>query len=162
MFLLVWFHINIKMLKRPNRPFISLFYKEKINNSINSLVFGNFGFFSNKHVFLSKESIEASRIVISKIIKKRRSIKGSLLKQKGDLLSRLMFKVPITKKGTKSRMGKGKGAISTHFSCVKKGDCIFELKNVPFVIAFKILKKISFKLGIPLYLITKDGIRYNI
>lgn len=148
------------MLKRPNRPFISIFYKKKISNSLSPLVFGNLGFFSKKHVFLTKESIEASRIVISKIIKKRRTIKGSLMKQKGDLLMRLVFKVPITKKGTKSRMGKGKGAISTHVSCVKRNDCIFELKNVPFTIAYKILKKISFKLGVPLYLYTKEGFVY--
>lgn len=150
------------MLKRPNRTFISIFYKKRINNTKKPLIYGSFGFFSKKHVFLTKESIEAARIVISKIIKKRRTIKGSIIKQKGDMLMRLVFKVPITKKGTKSRMGKGKGAISTHLSCVKKNDCIFELKNVPFIIAFKILKKISFKLGVPLYLYTKEGIKYDI
>lgn len=150
------------MLKRPNRTFISIFYKKRINNSKIPLIYGTLGFFSNKHTFLSKESLEAARIVISKIIKKRRTIKGSILKQKGDLLMRLVFKVPITKKGTKSRMGKGKGAVSTFFSCIKKNDCLFELKNVPFIVAFKILKKISFKLGIPLYLYTKEGIKYYI
>lgn len=150
------------MLKRPNRTFISIYYKKRINNTKKPLVYGNFGFFSKEHVFLTKESIEAARIVISKIIKKRRAIKGSVIKQKGDMLMRLVFKVPITKKGTKSRMGKGKGALSSYVSCVKKNDCIFELKNVPFIIAFKILKKISFKLGIHLYLYTHEGISYYI
>ena len=89
------------MLKRPNRTFISIYYKKRINNTKKPLVYGNFGFFSKEHVFLTKESIEAARIVISKIIKKRRAIKGSVIKQKGDMLMRLVFKVPITKKGTK-------------------------------------------------------------
>lgn len=151
------------MLKRPNRVFVSLFYKKRIKAiKPNSLIQGNFGIFSNVHAFLSKEAIEASRIVISKIIKKRRTIKGSSLKQKGELLLRLCFNVPITKKGTKSRMGKGKGAISHYMSCVQRGDCIFELKKIPFIIAYKILKKISFKLGISVYLYTSNGVVYSI
>lgn len=149
------------MLKRPNRTFISIFYKKRINPvTDNSLLYGQFGFFSNKHVFISKEAIEAARIVISKIIKKRRTVKNSIFKKKGELLSKLAFRVPITKKGTKSRMGKGKGAISTYVSCVQKGDCLFELKDVPFTIAYKILKKISFKLGTSIYLRTREGLNY--
>lgn len=149
------------MLKRPNRTFISIFYKKRINPvTTNSLLYGQFGFFSNKHVFISKEAIEAARIVISKIIKKRRTVKNSIFKKKGELLSKLAFRVPITKKGTKSRMGKGKGAISTYVSCVQKGDCLFELKDVPFTIAYKILKKISFKLGTSIYLRSKEGYNY--
>jgi large subunit ribosomal protein L16 len=151
------------MLKRPNRTFISLFYKQRIslvNN--NSLIFGNFGFLSDKHMFITKEAIESSRIVISKIIKKRRSIKNSIFKKKGEFLSRVSFRVPITKKGTKSRMGKGKGAISSYVSAIQKGDCLFEIKNIPFTIAYKILKKISFKLGGSIYLRTKEGFNYFI
>jgi len=149
------------MLKRPNRTFVSIFYKQRINPvSNNSLIYGQFGFFSNKHMFISKEAIEASRIVISKIIKKRRTVKNSIFKKKGELLSRVFFRVPITKKGTKSRMGKGKGAISSYVSCIQKGDCLFEIKDIPFTIAYKILKKISFKLGMSIYLRSKEGYNY--
>lgn len=148
------------MLKRPNRPFISIFYKKKINANESPLIYGNFGFISLQNSFLSKECVEATRVVISKIIRKRRFIRGEAVKKKGSFMSRLDFLAPITKKGTKSRMGKGKGAIKHHMAPISINDCLFEIKDVPFYVAYKILKKISYKLGIGIYMKSKEGISY--
>lgn len=148
------------MLKRPNRPFISIFYKKKINANESPLIYGNFGFISMQNGFLSKECVEAARIVISKIIRKRRFISGESIKKKGSYMARVTFIVPITKKGTKSRMGKGKGVIKYHTAPVSMNDCLFEIKDVPFYVAYKILKKISYKLGISVCMKSKEGISY--
>lgn len=150
------------MLKRPNRPFISIFHKQKIKVNESPLIYGNFGFISLQNAFLSKECIEATRIVISKIIRKRRFIRGEPLKKKGSFMGRVTFTASITKKGTKSRMGKGKGAIKYHMAPVNINDCLFEVKDIPFYVAYKILKKISYKLGITIYMKSKEGVSYYI
>jgi ribosomal protein L16/L10AE len=57
-------------------------------------------------------------------------------------------------------MGKGKGPIKEYISFLKKDACLYEIDFIPLINALKILKKISFKFGVRIGLITKNGTRY--
>lgn len=120
-------------------------YKHKINNSSKLLLAGDFGFFAIENCILTKEQIECCRVIIRRELKK-----------KGFLLIRCNFLIPITSKATGVRMGKGKGAIEKHVEFINIFDCLFELKELSFLLAIKLLNKISYKLPFKVCLIDKN------
>jgi large subunit ribosomal protein L16 len=70
-------------------------------------------------------------------------------------LIRTSFTTPITSKTTGVRMGKGKGAIDKYIQVINIFDCFFELKGISSLLAFKLLKKISYKLPVRVCLIDR-------
>lgn len=110
-------------------------YKYKINSSSKLLLSGDYGFFSLENHILTKEQIECCRVIIRRELKK-----------KGFLLIRCNFLLPITDKPTGVRMGKGKGPIDRYVEFINIFDCLFELKGLSFLLAMKLLNKISYKL----------------
>lgn len=116
-----------------------------------NLINGYYGYIVLKNHILNQKNLEAGRIILKREIKK-----------KSRLLVRPRFYIPITKKALGVRMGKGKGPIKEYISFLKKDSCLYEIDYVPLVNALKILKKISFKFGVPIGLITNNGIRYYI
>ena len=151
------------MFQKPRRNFLKYFHKPRITIDSNTkLTFGEFGFLSLQNDLISKKQIEAIRIIITRNIRKRRVLKGHKTKQRGWLKLKAYYFVTKTKKGSKSRMGKGKGTIDTYCFPVKHNDCFLELKNVSFLLAHKLLRKVSFKLGFKIALIDKQGNIYKI
>ena len=69
--------------------------------------------------YISSEALEAARKAIRKGVKKT-----------GRIIIRTAAFLPITKKPSEVRMGKGKGKIKGYVSPVTKGKVLFEIKNV--------------------------------
>ena len=103
----------------------------------NNLSFGTIGLKSLDSGLISARQIEAARQAISRKIKK-----------KGKLWIKIFPNIPITKKPTEVRMGKGKGNVSHWSAKIKGGTVIFELCGVNKKTAFKAFKTGSSKLPI--------------
>lgn len=135
---------------KPKRIYRSVLYKTKINNALILNNDYNFFIIALDNKLLTRRNIEASRITISRSIRKRRFVRineRKRVKMKGILKINVVFNTPITKKASKSRMGKGKGAIKEYKSFVHYGDVLFMLKNVDINHALRLISKISHKLG---------------
>jgi large subunit ribosomal protein L16 len=89
---------------------------------------------------LSSSEIEAGRRVLRKLIGKSRRIR---------VLVRVYPYIPLMGKPSEVRMGRGKGSrIRKWVSFIKPGKVIYELKNIPFRRALRVLKKSSEKLSV--------------
>lgn len=148
------------MLRRPKRTYRYVLYKKKISLKDKNL--NGYLIYSLSNSLLRKEAIEAARIVISKIIRKKKYINKRLSrkKTKGTLKVLVKCTTPITKKGSKSRMGKGKGSLKEYQAFVHINDVLFCLQDVPLKTIRSVVSKIKYKLGISInYLqIVKDDL----
>jgi len=105
---------------------------------------------SQENKLIDKNEIEASRIIITRELRKLKA----LSKKKKNFWININFLLPYTKKSAQSRMGKGKGAIDTHRSYVYINTIIFKVRNITQAVAIRILKLISSKLSFFLHLYT--------
>ena len=106
------------MLLQPNKTKYKKLQKGKLskfNFRSNQLKFGNMGLKVTKSGTISSRQIEAAR---QAIVRK--------LNKKGKLWIRVFPTIPITKKPTEVRMGKGKGIFSHWSVKVNAGTVIFE------------------------------------
>lgn len=106
-----------------------------------SLSYGTYGIISLECAKINARQIEMARRVVSK------RIKGI-----GKLWIRIFPSKPITAKPNEVRMGKGKGAVSYWIAEVKPGKVLYEFEGINKTIALKILKVLSLKLPIKIYL----------
>jgi len=98
---------------------------------------GNLVLKARENGLLSKESLEAARKAIKKVIKKS-----------GQIIIRSAAYLPLTSKPSEVRMGKGKGKISHYVYPIKAGHVIFELRNTDKGSAKKALLRAAVKLSI--------------
>nr|AIU44686.1 ribosomal protein L16 [Cyanophora paradoxa] len=92
---------------------------KKMENSVNTIKFGNFAIKSVDYGCISAAQLESARIAINRI-----------LKRSGKIWLRVFPNKPKTKKPAEVRMGKGKGNVD-HWVCnVAVGRIIFELGGV--------------------------------
>ncbi len=156
------------MFQKPKRNFISSYYKSQIVPSVFQLSFGTIGFISLSTAFLDKRQMESIRLLVTRIIRRRRvvttyvsgEVKSS--RKRGWMKFHALYNISITKKGSKSRMGKGKGAIDQYVYAVKQNQCFLELRDVPIITALNILKKIRHKLGIRVAIISNEKRMYHV
>ena len=127
------------MLLQPKKVKYKKTRKGKLNkyNYKADLTFGTIGLKSLESGFISAQQIEAARQAISRKIKK-----------KGKLWIKIFPDLPITKKPTEVRMGKGKGNVSHWAAKVKGGSVIFEICGVNKKTAIKAFRTGSAKLPI--------------
>ena len=85
----------------------------------NHVAFGSFGLKAIEPGWVTARQIEASRIVISRVVRKI-----------GKMWIRIFPDKPITKKPAETRMGKGKGTPEYWVAVVKPGRIIFEVEGV--------------------------------
>lgn len=145
------------ILKKPIRPFRSILYKKKIDYTKNITFHkNNYTFISLDNKLISKECYESIRVLIKRLIKQYRLLNlfDSDFKTKGDLKLNIRFNTPITRKGSKSRMGKGKGAIKEYMSYIRCNNILLQIMRIPRILAYRLKKKISFKLGIRIQMIS--------
>ena len=90
-----------------------------LNFKSNQLKFGTIGLKTIEAGVISSRQIEAARQSIMRKINR-----------KGKLWIRIFPSIPITKKPTEVRMGKGKGSVSFWSAKVSGGSIIFELCGV--------------------------------
>jgi large subunit ribosomal protein L16 len=88
-------------------------------NSGNYVAFGNYGLKSLDHGFITSRQIEASRIVISRAIRKV-----------GRMWIRIFPHKALTRKPAETRMGKGKGVPELWVAVVKPGTILFEVDGI--------------------------------
>jgi len=100
----------------------------------------NFGAFGLK-------ALEPERVTARQIEAARRAITRHM-KRAGRVWIRIFPDVPVTKKPTEVRMGKGKGAIEFWAARVKPGRIMFEIDGVPLDVAEEALRLGAAKLPI--------------
>ena len=101
----------------------------KLNNKPNKLNFGNIGLKAAQSGFISAKQIEAARQAITRKVGR-----------KGKLWICVYPDVPITKKPTEVRMGRGVGKINHWVAKVRAGSTLFEIcgvKNQTAILAFQ-------------------------
>jgi len=102
-----------------------------------TLAFGSFGLKSLESGFITSRQIEASRIAVTRA-----------MKREGQVWIRIFPDKPITKKPAEVRMGKGKGAPEYWVAIVKPGTIMFEAGGVPVETAKEALRLAAQKLPI--------------
>ena len=101
------------------------------------LSFGDFGLKVMECGYITDRQIEASRIAMTRFIKRG-----------GKVWLRLFPDKPITKKPAETRMGKGKGAPDHWVAVVRPGRVMFEVGGVTKDLAQNALRRAAAKIGI--------------
>jgi len=110
---------------------------KKLEFKSNKLIFGTIGIKAKEAGIISARQIESAR---QAIVRK--------LKRKGKVWLKIFPDVPITKKPTGVRMGKGKGQVSHWVAKVSGGTILFEICGVNNSIAIAALKTGGAKLQV--------------
>jgi large subunit ribosomal protein L16 len=101
------------------------------------LNFGNYGL----------KTIEPERITARQIEAARRAMTRHM-KRQGRVWIRIFPDLPVTKKPTEVRMGKGKGSVEFWAAKVKPGRIMFEIDGVSEVVAREALRLAAMKLPV--------------
>ena len=102
-----------------------------------SLNFGSYGLKAIQPERIIGKQIEAARVALTRYMKRT-----------GKVWTRIFPNIPVSKKPTEVRMGKGKGSPEYYACRVKPGRIIFEIDGVSEEIAREALYKASAKLPI--------------
>lgn len=100
-----------------------------------SLSFGEYGLKVMEPGFITDRQIEASRVAMTRFIKRG-----------GKVWLRLFPDKPITKKPAEVRMGSGKGPLDHWVASVRPGKILFEMEGVPRETAVEAMRLASNKL----------------
>lgn len=103
----------------------------------NHVAFGSYGLKSLESGWVTARQIEASRIVISRIVRKI-----------GKMWIRIFPDKPVTARPAETRMGKGKGSPEYWVAVVKPGRILFEVEGVDRVGAEEAFHNAAHKLPI--------------
>jgi large subunit ribosomal protein L16 len=99
--------------------------------------FGQFGLKTLEDGWVTARQIEASRVAITRFVKRG-----------GKIWVRLFPDKPITKKPAETRMGKGKGAPEAWVAVVKPGRILFEMEGVDEATAREAMRLAAHKLPV--------------
>ena len=108
------------------------------------LAFGQFGLKSQEPERVTARQIEAARRAITREMKRA-----------GRVWIRIFPDLPVSKKPTEVRMGKGKGSIEFWAARVKPGRIVFEIDGVPEDVAKEALRLGAMKLPITTRVVTR-------
>jgi len=110
-----------------------------------TLAFGDFGLKVLEPGYITDRQIEASRVAMSRFIKRG-----------GKIWLRLFPDKPVTKKPAETRMGKGKGAPDHWVAVVRPGKILFEMEGVNLQDATEALRLASHKLPLRTRIISRE------
>ena len=111
-----------------------------------TISFGDYGLQALEASWLSSRQIEATRIAITR-----------RMKRVGQVWIRVFPDKPITMKPAETRMGKGKGAPEYWVAVVKPGRILFEINGVDQEVAKKALTLGAAKLPIKTRIVSRTG-----
>ena len=114
------------------------------------LAFGDFGLKTMEHGHITDRQIEASRIAMTRFIKRG-----------GKIWLRLFPDKPITKKPAEVRMGSGKGPLDHWVAVVKPGKVLFEMEGVTQEMAQEAMRLASHKLPIRTLFVARRGAQHT-
>ena len=103
----------------------------------NKLNYGAYGLKALQPERIMSKQIEAARVALTRHMKRT-----------GKVWSRVFSNIPVSKKPTEVRMGKGKGSTEFWVCRVKPGRILFEVDGVNEIVAREALYKASAKLPI--------------
>ena len=115
-----------------------------------TLSFGEYGLKVLECGYITDRQIEASRIAMTRFIKRG-----------GKIWLRLFPDKPITKKPAEVRMGSGKGALDHWVAVVKPGKILFEMEGVAPDIAQEAMRLASHKLPLKTKFVMRPGVAEN-
>ena len=110
----------------------------------NHVAFGTFGLKTVEPGWITARQIEASRIVISRVVRKI-----------GKMWIRVFPDKPVTARPAETRMGKGKGALDHWVAVVKPGRVLFEIDGVDLSMAEEAFRNAGHKLPIKTKLVER-------
>jgi large subunit ribosomal protein L16 len=102
-----------------------------------TVAFGEYGLQSLERCWLDTKQIEASRVAITRFMKRR-----------GKMWIRVFPDKSITKKPLETRMGKGKGPVESWVAVIRPASVLFEVDGVPELLAREALRLAATKLPI--------------
>lgn len=111
-----------------------------------ALTFGSYGL----------KAMEPDRVTARQIEATRRAITRRM-KRAGRVWIRIFPDVPVTKKPTEVRMGKGKGSVEFWAAKVKPGRIMFEIDGVSDDVAREALRLGAAKLPVKTKIVTRPG-----
>ena len=111
-----------------------------------TLNFGAFGLKAMQPDRITARQIEAARRAITRHIKRQ-----------GRVWIRVFPDVPVSKKPTEVRMGKGKGSVEFWAAKVKPGRMMFEIDGVPLDVAREALSLAAAKLPVKCKFVSRLG-----
>ena len=109
-----------------------------------NVAFGTYGLKALEAGWITARQIEASRIVISRIVRKL-----------GKMWIRIFPDKPVTAKPAETRMGKGKGALEYWVASVKPGRILYEIEGVDRAMAEEAFRNAGHKLPIKTKLVER-------
>lgn len=110
----------------------------------NHVAFGSYGLKAMEPGWVTARQIEASRIVISRVVRKI-----------GKMWIRIFPDKPVTSRPAETRMGKGKGALDHWIAVVKPGRILFEIDGLDFKEAQEAFRKCANKLPIKAKMVSR-------
>ena len=113
----------------------------------NTVAFGEYGLKVLETGYITDRQVEASRIAMTRFIKRG-----------GKIWLRLFPDKPITKKPAEVRMGSGKGALDHWVAVVKPGKILFEMEGVAPEIAQEAMRLASNKLPLKTKFVQRPGV----
>ena len=111
-----------------------------------TLAFGDMGLQVLEPGWITARQIEASRIAMTRYIKRG-----------GKIWVRIFPDKPITKKAAETRMGKGKGAPEGWVAVVKPGRILFEMAGVDHESAIEAMRLASHKLPVQTRVVVRES-----
>jgi large subunit ribosomal protein L16 len=135
---------------QPKRTKFRKMHKGRIHGNAKGGTSLNFGAFGLK-------AMEPERITARQIEATRRAITRAM-KRAGRVWIRVFPDVPVSKKPTEVRMGKGKGAVEFWAARIKPGRILFEIDGVPEIVARQALALGAAKLPIKTRFIKRLGV----
>lgn len=111
----------------------------------NEISFGSFGLKSTQSGLISSRQIEAARRAMTRYIQRG-----------GKVWIRIFPDKPMTKKGSETPMGKGKGTVDHFVAVVKPGTIMFEMDGVKKEIAKEAMRLASHKLSVKTRFVFKE------
>ncbi len=102
------------------------------------------------------KALEPERVTARQIEAARRAMTRHM-KRAGRVWIRIFPDVPVTKKPTEVRMGKGKGSVEFWAAKVKPGRIMFEIDGVPREVAEEALRLAAMKLPIKCRFVSRPG-----
>src|ERR671925_418081 len=111
------------------------------------LEFGDFGLKVLEPGWITDRQIEASRVAMTRFIKRG-----------GKIWIRLFPDKPVTKKPAEVRKGSGKGAPDHWVAVVKPGRILFEMAGVPLAEAAEAMRLASHKLPVDVKFVVREGV----
>ena len=125
---------------QPKRTKFRQMHKGRISGNAKGGFTLNFGSYGLK-------SLEPSRVTARQIEAARRAMTRHM-KRAGRVWIRIFPDVPVSKKPTEVRMGKGKGSVEYWAAKVKPGRMMFEIDGVPVDVAREALSLAAAKLPV--------------